>query len=150
MKKVILILNVAGLLVLYTSCSNNDPKAVLGNFLNILENNYMKMEKVKSPDDVIATFNQTADKMRSMIPLMNKLTEKYPEIKNLQNGTRLPEELSEFELRFAELGQKQIRAIGHAGIFMKDQKVLEARENFIKVMNEMISYREIEYIDNGL
>jgi hypothetical protein len=147
MKKWISVLTIIGLMMINDSCSSNDPKAVLGDFLGAYESYCTNMGKAGSADDVVATLNKATGQMKEMIPRMKELTIKFPEIKNLQKGARLPEVFKELDQRIAELGRKQIMAIGHAGIYLKDPKVMEAQKKFVEVMNEMIQYQEVSYVE---
>ena len=105
------------------------------------------MGLANSADDVVAALNKASAKLKNIIPQMNEITKNYPEIKDLQKGTSLPETFSEFELRFSKLRPKQLQAITHAGKYLSHPKVLEPQKKFIKLMNEIIHYQEISFLE---
>jgi hypothetical protein len=147
MKNLFSVLTVVGLIVICTSCSSNNPKAVLSDFLSAYESYCADMAKAESGDDVLEALDKATAKMKDMIPRMNQLTKQYPEIKGLEKGASLPDVFKEFQSAFAALRPMQMKAIGHAGSYLKDPRVKESQKKFIEVMNMMIDYQEIEYVD---
>jgi len=136
-----------GIMMILNHCSSKAPKAVLGEFLNVYESYCSDMGKVESTGDVCAALNNASAKMKDIIPQMKELTKKYPDIEDIQKGVRLPELFKEYKQRFSDLGQKQMKAIANAGAYLKDPKVMESQKKFIEVMNEMIHYQEISFVD---
>jgi hypothetical protein len=127
--------------------NSTDFKTILEKFLITFETNCTDMVNARTANDVVSTLDKATAKMKEIVPKMNELTKKYPEIKDLQKGARLPNIFNEFEVRFALLGRKRIQAVGHAGVYFKDPKVEKSLEKFIEIMNEIINYQEISFLD---
>ncbi len=137
MKKLFLVLMAIGLIMIGACGKSNDPKTVLNDFVGIFDNFSTDMGKAASADDVAAALNTTSAKMKEIVPRLKELEKKYPELKNMQSGGKMPEEFKEFEQKISELGPKMMAAMGNAMKYMSDPKVIEAQKNFQEAMKGM-------------
>ena len=69
--------------------------------------------------------NLFADKMEKLTPTMQKLSDKYPELKNNQNP---PEPLKEMQSRMEEASKKMMGAMMKAAPYMADPEVQKAQK----------------------
>jgi hypothetical protein len=134
MKRILSVLAIVGLAILY-ACGGggDDPKAVLGEFLDAMDGYMDGMAKAESADDVVKAIEKSIGKMKALAPKMKALAEKYPELK-MKPGNKLPPEFKEFEERMTEMGTKMMGAMGKAMKYMKDPKVVEALKKFEEVI----------------
>ena len=136
MKRLFSILTVIGLMVLF-ACGGggNDPKAVMGEFMDLMEGYVDELAKAESADDIVNLIEKTGEKMKSLAPRMKALKDKYP---NLKPGPDMPPEFKEFEERMKGLMGKMMGSMGKVMKFMSDPKVQEAQQKFQKQMSDFM------------
>jgi len=136
MKRVLSVLVVVGLVFIY-ACGGggDDPKSVMKDFLDTFEGYIDGMAKVESADDLVAVTESAIAKFEKLAPRMKAVTEKYPELKKMRPGGRMPEQFKEFEDRMKELGTKMFSSMGKLMKFMNDPKVKEAQRKLQKAMS---------------
>jgi hypothetical protein len=83
------------------------------------------LDKAANAQDVAKATNQFADQMEKLMPTMQKLTEKYPELKNSQN---LPEPLKKVQTRVEEANKKMMGSMMKIAPYMNDPEVQKAQK----------------------
>jgi len=131
MKRLAWILPALGLLLLIPACGGgaDGPRQVFEAQLDMMDGLAASMEKAASADDVAAALNQACDRMEKILPQMQALMEKMPELKNAgPNG--LPEALKDLEPRLKASAMKMVGAMMKAMPHMQDPKVQAAQKRF--------------------
>jgi len=83
------------------------------------------LDKATGAPAVAQAINRFADKAEKLAPTMQKLAEKYPELKNNQNP---PEPLKKVMARMEEAGKKMMGAMMKAAPHMADPEVQKAQQ----------------------
>ncbi len=137
MKKVILILTVAVIIMGLSACGGDkyaEAKKLMNQYADATEAYVADLEKVASADDAANALNKYADEMEKLGPKMKALGEKFPELKNQKEP---PAEMKAEIDRIGAAMQKMIPAMQKAGQYMMDPKVQEAQQRFTKAMQSM-------------
>jgi len=92
---------------------------------SLIEEYAAALDKAGSAPDVAKATNQFVDKMEKLAPAMQKLTEKYPELKSGQN---LPEPLKKVQTRMEEASKKMMGSMMKAAPYMNDPEVQKAQQ----------------------
>ena len=134
MKKVAILVSLAALVVL-TSCGGGgkyaDAKAVINNQLQAMETFSIAVEKAQDSPQIVAALDQLQQSMEKLMPRVQKLQEKYPEIKDKKNP---PEELKEVTARMEGGAQKFMGAMMKVATkYGEDPKVQEAMKKIQKL-----------------
>jgi phage shock protein A len=134
MKKLFSLLLV-GLFLLAYACGGggDDPKSVMNDYFDAMDEFLSDMEKAASADEVVAALNEAADTLKKLKPRMMALEEKYPELKNMGQG-KLPEEFKEIEERMKKLMPKMMGLFGKIAKYAADPKVIEAQKRMQEAM----------------
>ena len=134
MKKLFSLL-VVGLFLMAYACGGggDDPKSVMNDSLDAMEDLIYDLEGEDSADDVVAAMDKFVDKMKKLKPKVMALQEKYPELKNLGQG-KLPEEFKEVEERTSKLMPKMMGMFGKIAKYAADPKVIEAQKRMQEAM----------------
>jgi len=139
MRKLLMILVCLGLLISISACGGGDadPKAVLNDYFDVMNDFLTGMEKAESADDVVAAINKFSDGMEDLVPRMKSVQENYPELKNMGSQGKLPEEFKEFEEKFKELMPKMMGISAKLMKFATDPKVMEAQKKLTEAMSAL-------------
>ena len=133
MKRLAWILPVLGLLLLLPACGggSDGPRQVFEAQLDMMDGLAASMEKASNADDVAAALNEACDRMEKILPRMQELMEKMPELKNAggPNGA-LPEVLKDLEPRLKASAMKMVGAMMKAMPYIQDPKVQAAQKRF--------------------
>jgi hypothetical protein len=134
MKKLFSLL-VVGLFLLAYACGGggDDPKSVMNDYFDAMDEFLSDMEKAASADEVVAALNKVGDTMKKLKPRMMALEEKYPELKKMKEG-QMPEEFKEFQERLQGMMPKMMGLIGKLGQYANDPKVIEAQKKWEEAM----------------
>jgi hypothetical protein len=139
MRKLLTVFAFLGLLVYINSCGGggDNPKAVMNDYFNVMDGFIAGMEKAETADDVVAAINKLSDGMKDLAPRMKALQENYPELKNMGNQGKLPEEFKEFEEKIKEMGPKMMGLTAKMMKFASDPKVMEAQKKMTEAMTSV-------------
>ena len=102
-----------------------DIEQAANQWTNTIEEFTASLDKAGNAPAVAKAINQFADKMEKFAPTMQKLAEKYPELKNNQNP---PEPLKKVITRMEEAGKKMMGAMMKAAPYMNDPEVQKAQQ----------------------
>jgi len=102
-----------------------DVEQASNQWVSAMEGFTAAMDKAGNAQDAAKAINQFADKAEKLAPTMQKLTEKYPELKNTQNP---PESLKKIQSRMEAAGQKMVGAMMKVGPYMTDPEVQKAQQ----------------------
>lgn len=122
--------------VALTSCGGgggkySDLKPVVKQFNNTTETFINAMEKADTADKVAAALNAFAKEMKTTKVKMDKMEEKYPELKDMSDP---PAELGAEATRMQELMGRMGSVMMKAMQFGDDPKVMEAQKAFEEAM----------------
>ena len=134
MKKLFSVLVVGLLLLVYACGGGDDPKSVLNDVIDTLDNMMNDLEKADSADAIVAAFEKGTEAMKKLRPRMKAVEEKYPELKDLKPGTKFPEGFEDIEKRWNELFAKMMGMGAKMGKYLSDPKVQEASKKFNEIM----------------
>jgi len=109
----------------------SDLKPVVKKFNDTTETFINSMEKAEGADAVAAALNALAKEMKTIKAGMDKMEEKYPELKNMSDP---PEELGAEAARMQELMGRMGTVMMKAMQFGDDPKVMEAQKAFEEAM----------------
>ncbi len=121
----------------FTACGNNynDAKKTMVKQTLIFENYINSMDKVESADDLIKAINTFSESMNDVIPELNKIAEKYPE---LATQSEPPKELKEEYDRIATFSEKISATMMKNMKYLSDPKVQKAIQEQARVMTNNI------------
>lgn len=108
-----------------------DVKKANADFVKITESYVADLEKAGDAKAVAKAMNKFADEMGKMWPKMQKLSEKYPELKDRDNP---PEELKESQKAAEEVGKKMGATFMKIMPYMKDPEVVKAQKRLSEAM----------------
>jgi len=86
----------------------SEVKKIDEEYIALMEDYVDEIEKVENAKDAAIAINWFTDSMKKLLPRMQEIAEKYPEIKDLTN---LPKDLKENHKRMQEAGRKMTEAI---------------------------------------
>ena len=136
-KKWTVLLTAAVFMIGLTACGGGggkyaDLKPVIKKYNSQVEKFIGAMDKADSAEKVAAALTDFADVMKGLKDSMQKMEEKYPELKNMSDP---PVELGEDAQKMQELAMKMGPAMMKAMKYADDpavQKAQEALENIMK------------------
>ena len=135
MKKMVIVLFLSFLTMsfLIIGCGDkySDAKKVSEEYIALMEGYIADLDKVSNTKDAVRAMNQFADGMEDLWPRMQKLSEKYPEIKDKSNP---PEELKETQKRADEMGLKMAGSMMKLMPYMRDPEVRKAQNRLGAIM----------------
>ncbi|MGD2092143.1 MAG: hypothetical protein PVH61_38590 [Candidatus Aminicenantes bacterium] len=136
MKKLSLLL-VVGLFLLAFACGGggDDPKSVMKDYFNVMDDFYSSVEKAENADDIVAAIDNFSKGIQELAPRMKKVQEQYPEL-NMKNG-KIPEEFKEFEEKINEIGPKMMGLMGKFAKYANDPKVQAAQQKMMEAMKAL-------------
>ena len=137
MKKLFSVLAIGLLLMAYACGGGDDPKTVMKDMLNLFDDLVGDLEKADDADAVVAALEKSAVAMKELAPRMKAAQEKFPALKDMKPGAKLPEEFKEFEKRFEELGPKMMGIMGKMMKYASDPKVTAAGKKWQEAMSAM-------------
>lgn len=133
MKKLFSLLVVGLFLLAYACGGGDDPKSVMNESIDAMEDLISDLEGADNADEVVAAMDKFVDTMKKLKPRVMALQEKYPELKNMGQG-KLPEEFKEIEERMKELMPKMMGVFGKLAQYANDPKVIEAQKRMQEAM----------------
>ena len=135
MKKIFSVL-VVGILVLSYACGGggDDPKSVVKDFLAVMDDLVVDVEKADNADDIVSAIDKYADGMKKLIPRLKQLKDKFP---GLMKSKTLPPEFKEFEAKFNEMQPKMMAVFGKMMKYAADPKVQAAQAKMMEAMKSM-------------
>ena len=137
MKKLFTLLTILIFLSMMFACGGGkyaDAKKVMGKFISITNDFASDMEKADDADSTAAAINAYAHEMEHLSADMQKIQEKYPEIKDQQNP---PEELKELAGQMEEIMPKMMAAMMKAAKYAQEPAVMEAQKKLQQAMGEL-------------
>jgi len=131
----VLFLSVLTLIFLTIGCGDkySDVKKVNEEYIVLVESYIVSLDKADNAKDVAKAINKFADGMQNLMPEMQKLSEKYPELDDQSNPS---EELKEIQEKTQEVGQKMAGAMMKLMPYMTDPEVLNAQGHLVEVMQK--------------
>jgi uncharacterized coiled-coil DUF342 family protein len=136
MKKLFSLL-VVGLFLLAYACGGggDDPKTVMKDFVNAMDEFYTGIEKAEDADDIVSAINKFSEGMQEIAPRMKKVQEQFPEL-NMKDG-KVPEEFKEYEEKIKEIGTKMMGLMGKLMKYANDPKVQAAQQKMMEAMKAL-------------
>lgn len=135
MKKTIIVLFVSLLTMsfLLIGCSDkySDMEKVSEEYIALMEGYIADLDKIGNAKDAVKAMNKFTDGMEDLLPRMQKLSEKYPELKDTSNP---PEELKETQERAGEIGLKMAGSMMKLMPYMMDPEVQKAQNRLSTIM----------------
>jgi hypothetical protein len=116
-----------------TGCEGKyaDAKKINQEYIDLLEAYITGLDKADNANAAAKAINNFADGLEDLWPRMQKLSEKYPELKDSSNT---PEELKESQKKADEMGLKMASSMMKVMPFMADPKVQKAQERLGSIM----------------
>ncbi|MBW1670886.1 MAG: hypothetical protein JRJ43_07330 [Deltaproteobacteria bacterium] len=137
MKKmmVVLFLSLLTISFLIIGCGGkySDAKKMNEEFIALVEDYIADLDKADNAKGAAKAINRFADGMEDLWPRMQKLSEKYPELKDKSNP---PEELKESQKRAEAMSQKMAGAMIKLMAYIKDPEVQKAQKRLGAVMTQ--------------
>ena len=137
MKKLVVVLSLSFLTMplIMSGCGEkySDAKKINEEFVSIMEDYVSDLEKADDAKTVAKAINRFADGMEDLLPQMQKLSEKYPELKDKSNP---PEELKESQQKAEEMSKKMAGSMMKMMTYMMDPEVQEAQKRLGSVMTK--------------
>lgn len=109
-------------------------RAVLDQHLRMMEAFSESMEKARGADEVAAALDRYAGDLEGLAPAYRTLKEDYPDWDFIG---RFPEELADYEVRYAETAMRIMRAMGKALQFEGHPEVDRAQSRLLRVSQSM-------------
>ena len=137
MKKmmVVLFLSLLTISFLIIGCGGkySDAKKMNEEFIALVEDYIAGLDKADNAKGAAKAINRFADGMEDLWPRMQKLSEKYPELKDKSNP---PEELKESQKRAEAMSQKMAGAMIKLMAYFKDPEVQKAQKRLGAIMTQ--------------
>ena len=122
-----LMLSILVSLFLLNGCSSKkyaDAEKTRNDYINIMDEYITALDESDDAEDVAKAMNRFCDKMEVLMPRMERMVEKYPDLKDTQN---LPEELKESQKGIEALKEKMISSmLTSLKTYMGDPEVQKA------------------------
>jgi hypothetical protein len=109
----------------------SDAEKLNMEFVELMEEYIADLDKADNAKDVAKAMNNYADGMEDLWPKMQKVAEKYPELKDKSNP---PEELKESQQKANEVSQKMAGSMMKTMQYMRDPEVRKAQQRLGKIM----------------
>lgn len=139
MKKLLNILSV--LLVLFLASGSvfagmdDESVKVMEDYISILENFTLGVEKAVDKDEMVQTINTFTDNMWKIMPALKTMAKKYPEIKDGQN---ISEDFKPYYEKIDKIIKpKVMNAFGKVMEYTKHEEVSKANEEIMKVFDAL-------------
>jgi predicted nuclease with TOPRIM domain len=111
----------------------SDVKKVNGEFSTVVKSFSADIEKVENAGDAAKALNKFADNLEELMPKMQALSDKYPE---LEDETNLPEELQELQAETEEAAQKMVGNMMKLMNYLQDPEVMKAQQRLSTIMQQ--------------
>lgn len=120
--------------LLTVGCSGkySEVKQANAEFVDVVEDYVADVDKVENAADAAKAINRFADGMEKVMPKMQALAEKFPELE----GEDLPAELRELQAETEEVSQKMVASMMKIMNYMQDPEVMKAQERLVAMMSE--------------
>ena len=136
MKKMTLILCVSLFTIsfLIAGCGGrySDVNKLNEEYISLMEDYIADLGRADNAKDAAKAMNRFAEGMENLWPRMQKLSEKYPELKD--NRSNPPEELKETQKRAEAVGQKMVGAMMKTMPYVMDPEVQKAQQRIAMAM----------------
>ena len=136
MKKMTLILFLSlftmSFLIIGCGGKYSDVNKMNEEYIALMENYIADLDKADNAKDAAKAMNRFADGMENLWPRMQKLSEKYPELKD--NKSTPPEELKEAQERAEAVGQKMVGSMMKTMPYVMDPEVQKAQQRIAMAM----------------
>ena len=118
---------------LITGCSGkySDAKKLNEEVLDIMEDFIADLEKADNAEAAAKAINRYADGMEDLLPRMQKISEKYPELKDKSNPL---EELKDSQKRADEMSKEMAGGMMKLMVYMNDPEVRKAQMRLSAIM----------------
>jgi hypothetical protein len=141
MKKFFALVFAGALLFTFINCGggdSDDPKVVMGEVMDILEDGVGDLEGADTVDDAIAIFEKYGAKIKDMEPRIKAAMEKNPELKNMDPMKgNVPEEFKDIGERMKGMMPKIMAMAMKMQEWGKDPKFQEALKKLGESLNFM-------------
>lgn len=141
MKKFFALLFAGVFILTFINCGgdSNDPKAVMSDLVDIVENGISDLEGADTADDAIAIFEKYGKQIKDMEPRIKAAMEKSPEFKNINPMQgNFPEEFKDEGERFKQLTPKLMGLMQKMQEWGKDPKFKDA----LKKIGESLDFMD--------
>jgi hypothetical protein len=136
MKKITLILFLSlftiSFLIIGCGGKYSDVNKLNEEYIALMENYIADLDKADNANDAAKAMNRFADGMENLWPRMQKLSEKYPELKD--NRSNPPEELKETQERAEQVGRKMVGSMMKTMPYVMDPEVQKAQQRIAMAM----------------
>ena len=136
MKKMTLILFLSlftmSFLIIGCGGKYSDVNKMNEEYIALMENYIADLDKADNANDAAKAMNRFADGMENLWPRMQKLSEKYPELKD--NKSNPPEELKETQERTEQVGRKMVGSMMKTMPYVMDPEVQKAQQRIAMSM----------------
>ena len=109
----------------------SDAEKMNEEYIALVESYIADLDKADNAKGAAKAINRFTDGLEDLWPKMQKLTEKYPELKDKSNP---PEELKDTQKRAEEMGQKMVGSMMKLMPYMTDPEVQKAQKRMGEVM----------------
>ena len=111
----------------------SDAKKLNEELLDIMEDFIADLEKADNAKAAAKAINRYADGMEDLLPRMQKISEKYPELKDKSNP---PEELKESQKRADGMSKEMAGGMMKLMVYMNDPDVQKAQMRLGSIMTK--------------
>ncbi len=111
-------------LVIFTACGGGkyaDVKQVLSQYVGLNETLYKELDSAKDGNAVAAAIKSYVAKAKELVPTMQKLSEKYPELND-----NPPQELKEIVEKMEKSNESMSGMFDKLSVYANDAAVIEA------------------------
>jgi DNA mismatch repair ATPase MutS len=131
---------VIGLLAMVVACGSGkygDANELFKDQAKVTEDYVNGLESANDGDAVAATIDRYTDGMKDLIPRIKAFQEKYPELKDLAENAKVPEELKDATERLNAASAKVQAATMNMMKYMMDPKVQQAMQRMGQELSAM-------------
>lgn len=137
-----LILAIVGISLLLIACGGgsegNSLRAAFEKNIMIMEDFSNAMDQAQNADQVVDALNRYTREIEKLGPRMKALKADHPELVEMDKSGRFPEELQDFEEKFASMGMKMMGAMGKVMEYSEEPRVSAAQEKMLETAQKMM------------
>ena len=127
--------------LLMASCGKgsrrDSPRAFMEKNLQVMEDFIVAMDQADQADQVVGAMDRYTREVEKLVPRIQAVNERYPEMAQIEETGVFPEEFKDLEEKFTAMGMKMMRAMVKAMQYGDDPKVQAAQERMIRAAEKL-------------
>ncbi len=127
--------------LLMASCGrgsrSDNPRAVMEKNIQIMDEFSDAMDQADNAGQVVAAMDRYTREVEKLVPRIQAVNERYPEMAQIEQTGNFPEEFKDLEGEFTAMGMKMMRAMVKAMQYGDDPNVQAAQERMMQAVEKL-------------